>query len=153
MRRRAALGLVGLTLVAAAVLDACQKVSPTVTASVSPCFRVLPEAHAAIGGQGKFVDVARIRGRAVTGFPRLPTTTPVTLPVPIATTPGSSTTLAPGRRDVCLVAYSGAFDPTRVQHLLRDEGNHYAIVVVGVTSRTVRGVLLTDMLPKPLHAH
>ncbi len=64
MRRRSALGLVAIApavaVLSASVLAACQKVSPTVTASVSPCFRVLPEAHAALGGQGKFVDVARI---------------------------------------------------------------------------------------------
>jgi hypothetical protein len=57
------------------LLAACQKVTPTVTASVSPCFRVLPEAQAALGGQGKFVDVARIRGEAVTRFPRVATMT------------------------------------------------------------------------------
>jgi hypothetical protein len=67
--------------------------------------------------------------------------------------PGPDTTLAPGRRDVCLVAYSGVFDPALVQHIIRQTGNRYAIVVVGVTSRKVRGVLLTDTLPKPLHAH
>jgi len=132
------------------LLTGCHNVSvnPTVTASVSPCFRVLPEAHAALGGQGKFVDVARIRGEAVSQFPRLPTTTTDTV-----VARGTATTLAPGRRDVCLVAYSGAFDPARVQHVVRQEGSHYAIVVVGVTSRKVRGVVLTDTLPKPLHAH
>jgi hypothetical protein len=136
-------------------LVACQKVTPAVTASVSPCFRVLPQAHAAIEGQGKFVDVARIRGGAVSRFPRLPTTagaqtTTTAASQASATTP---TTLAPGRRDVCLVAYSGAFDTSHVQHLIRQMGNHYAIVVVGVTSRKVRGVVLTNTLPKPLHAH
>ena len=171
MRRRSALRLVALAPVvavfSATVLTACQKVSPTVTASVSPCFRVLPEAHAALGGQGKFVDVARIRGGAVTRFPRLPTTTvkasgsaatpAPTTAAPASTAPapatGSDTTLAPGRRDVCLVAYSGTFNPALVQHVIRQMGTHYAIVVVGVTSRKVRGVLLTDTLPKPLHAH
>jgi hypothetical protein len=39
----------------------------SVSTSVSPCFRVLPEAHAAVGGQGKFVDVARVQGRRATG--------------------------------------------------------------------------------------
>ena len=144
--KRAAYGLVAV--VASVALVACQKVTPVVTASVSPCFRVLPQAHAALGGQGKFVDVARIRGGAVSRFPRLPTTTVVAAP-----STATPTTLAPGRRDVCLVAYSGPFDPSRVQHLVRQMGNHYAIVVVGVTSREVRGVLLTDTLPKPLHAH
>lgn len=141
----------GAVLVAFVVtLSACHNVdvNPTVTASVSPCFRVLPEAHAALGDQGKFVDVARIRGEAVSRFPRLPTTTTDT----VAST-GTATTLAPGRRDVCLVAYSGPFDPSRVQHVVRQEGSRYAIVVVGVTSRKVRGVVLTDTLPKPLHAH
>ena len=156
--RRAVLGLAAI--VATVALAACQKVTPVVTASVSPCFRVLPQAHAAIDGQGKFVDVARIRGGAVSQFPRLPTTTlaPEEAPTTPATlVPGASsiapTTLAPGRRDVCLVAYSGPFDPSRIEHLVRQVGTHYAIVVVGVTSRQVRGVVLTDTLPKPLHAH
>jgi len=145
--RRAGVPVLAACLV---LLTGCHNVSvnPTVTASVSPCFRVLPEAHAALGGQGKFVDVARIRGEAVSQFPRLPTTTTDTV-----VARGTATTLAPGRRDVCLVAYSGAFDPARVQHVVRHEGTHYAIVVVGVTSRKVRGVVLTDTLPKPLHAH
>jgi hypothetical protein len=140
-----------LVWVAAAVtvLAACRDVKPTVTASVSPCFRVLPEAHAALGGQGKFVDVARIRGEAVSQFPRLPTTTTDTLPPET----GGPTTLSPGRRDVCLVAYAGPFTPDRVEHVIRQDGSRYAIVVVGVTSRKVRGVVLTDTLPKPLHAH
>jgi len=154
MRRRTVLGLVAMTGAVGLVVAACQKVTPTVTASVSPCFRVLPEAHAAIGGQGKFVDVARIRGGAVTRFPRLPSTTAATLPLLVPSSVGTSqTTLAPGRRDVCLVAYSGTFDVARVQHLVRDVGTRYAIVVVGVTSRKVRGVVLTNVLPKPLHAH
>jgi hypothetical protein len=157
--RRAGLGLAAIAAVVALV--ACQKVSPVVTASVSPCFRALPQAHAALDGQGKFVDVARIRGGAVTRFPRLPTTTllpeespaaPATSLLP-GTSPGAPTTLAPGRRDVCLVAYSGPFDPSRIQHLVHQAGTQYAIVVVGVTSREVRGVVLTDTLPKPLHAH
>jgi hypothetical protein len=150
--RRAALALLAMCCAATILLVACQKVSPTVTASVSPCFRVLPEAHAALDGQGKFVDVARIRGPAVSRFPRLPTTTTVTATLE-ATVPQSPTTLAPGRRDVCLVAYVGKFDPARVQHLVRQTGDRYAIVVVGVTSRQVRGVVLADTLPKPLHAH
>jgi len=155
MRRHAALGMSALMCaVVVVVVAACQKVSPTVTASVSPCFRVLPEAHAALDGQGKFVDVARIRGRAVSRFPRLPTTTAASLPVLVPSSTNSPpTTLAPGRRDVCLVAYSGTFDPSRVQHLVRVAGTRYAVVVVGVTSRKVRGVVLTDTLPKPLHAH
>jgi hypothetical protein len=144
--RRALLG--AAAAVAALALVGCQKVTPVVTASVSPCFRALPQAHAALDGQGKFVDVARIRGGAVSEFPRLPTTT--LLP---AESPAAPTTLAPGRRDVCLVAYSGPFDPSRIEHLVRQVGTHYAIVVVGVTSRQVRGVVLTDTLPKPLHAH
>src|SRR5581483_5784183 len=99
--RRAGVPVLAACLV---LLTGCHNVSvnPTVTASVSPCFRVLPEAHAALGGQGKFVDVARIRGEAVSQFPRLPTTTTDTV-----VARGTATTLAPGRRDVCLVAYSG----------------------------------------------
>jgi len=149
VRRRLALGLVALLGGTPLLVGACHNVNPTVTASVSPCFRVLPEAHAALGGQGKFVDVARIRGGAVSRFPRLPTTTDTV----VATTGATPTTLAPGRRDVCLVAYSGPIDPSRVQHLVRSEGSRYAVVVVGVTSRKVRGVILTNTLPKPLHAH
>jgi hypothetical protein len=149
--RRAALGLVAVSSAVAVVVAACQNVTPSVTASVSPCFRVLPEAHAALDGQGKFVDVARIRGGAVSRFPHLPMST---TEAPMETTvPGAPTTLAPGRRDVCLVAYSGTFDPSRVEHLVRQVGTHYAVVVVGVMSRKVRGVVLTDTLPKPLHAH
>ena len=148
MTRRAAT-VVSVVCAMAVLVAGCHNVNPTVTASVSPCFRVLPQAHAALGGQGKFVDVARIRGGAVTRFPRLPTTTDTTEP----TTGVTPTSLAPGRRDVCLVAYSGPFDASRVQHLVRGIGTRYAVVVVGVTSRQVRGVILTDTLPKPLHAH
>jgi len=159
-RRAAALALAA---VAGAVgIGGCQKVTKTVAASVSPCFKVLPEAHAAIGGQGKFVDVARIRGRAVTLFPRLPattTTTGSTTTVPPSTVApstggGSPTTVADaGRRDVCLVAYRGTFDPSRIERLIGTRQGRYAVVVVGVSSRRVRAVLLTDTLPKPLRAH
>jgi hypothetical protein len=54
---------------------------------------------------------------------------------------------------VCVVAFRGTFDPSRVQHLLRPETGRYAIVVVGSLTQRVRLVVLTDQLPPPLHAH
>jgi len=151
--RRAAAAVVAL-LGAAALLQGCQKVVKTASTSVSPCFRVLPEAHAAVGGQGKFVDVARVRGGRVT---RLSTPTSTSLAPSTSQAPGTSqaprTTVPPGRRDVCVVAYGGTFDPSRIQHLIGRAQGKYAIVIVGVQTRRVRAVLLTDTLPSPLRAH
>lgn len=143
--------LVVVSLSAMAAVGGCQKMTKTVAASVSPCFRVLPEAHAAVGGQGRFVDVARIQGRRVTTFPGRPTTTGVTA-TSTAGQPGATTPTA-GRRDVCVVAYRGPFDPARIQHLVGTGQGRYAIVVIGVQTQGVRAVLLTDTLPTPLHAH
>jgi len=146
--------LVVVSLWAMTAVSGCQKVTKTVAASVSPCFRVLPEAHTAVGGQGRFVDVARIQGRRVTTFPGRPTTTSVAAATSTAVEPGPTTTTATaGRRDVCVVAYRGTFDPARIQHLVGTGQGRYAIVIVGVQTQLVRAVVLTDTLPTPLHAH
>jgi hypothetical protein len=210
--RRASRAIVA-TLVLAVVLMGCQKiVRPSVGASVSPCFRILPPAHQALGGQGTFVDVVRIRGRGVTLFPsigtrapgdstgRAPLATsggdsgagpagggqaPVVPPPSPSTSPapgpsmspapgpsGPSTTLGPSNesttlgpsgpsttlvgttRDICVVAYKGAFDTSRIQHLTGvGRTGQYALVIVGVRAQLVRAVLLVDRLPAPLHAH
>jgi len=149
----ARVGLLALvSLSAMGAVGGCQKVTKTVAASVSPCFRVLPEAHTAVGGQGRFVDVARIQGRRVTTFPGRATTT--TVAAATAAEPGTTTTIATaGRRDVCVVAYRGTFDPTRIQHLVGTGPGRYAIVIIGVQTQLVRAVVLTDTLPTPLHAH
>lgn len=169
---RATIG--GLALIVG--LSGCQKVSRSVSSSVSPCFRILPEAHAAVGSQGTFVDVARIRGRAVSDFDDnqtgetlpargfglgpVPTSPPTTMPTTTpGTTPAASTTtgasgVAKLRRDVCVVAYKGTFVATRIQHLIGIEHmGRYAIVVVSVRTRMVRAVVLRERLPAPLHGH
>ena len=154
-------------VVAAGVLGGCQKVvRPSVGASVSPCFRILPQAHQALDGQGAFVDVARIRGRGVTLFPRGsrpgPSGAVTTSGASGDTGPGSSspasptgpsTTLAGTTRDICVVAYRGTFDTSRIQHLILGHTGQYALVIVGVRAQQVRGVVLIDRLPPPLHAH
>jgi len=134
--------------------------SAKVGSSVSPCFRILPEAHAAVAGQGTFVDVVRIRGRRIDAFadPNRPppqTTSPTSGTSGTSGTSTTSTTQGPAvgdsRRDVCVVAYRGAFDPTSINNL---EGAQrqgaYAVVMVGVRSQRVRHVFLTDRLPPPL---
>jgi len=223
-----------MTVVAAIILPGCEKVG-SVSSAVGPCFRVLPQAHAAVGGQGVFVDVARRTGLPrPSGAPTSPAGGPVTpassnptpassnpTPAPassiptIARTPASSTSMpvsdaastagptspsptspsptsstvsssVPGlgrpgrrrrqvpsisgsshgagvgtvapqdpRRDVCLVAYRGAFDPARIRAPLygSSRSGRYAIVVVGVRSQQVRAVALTDRLPTTLHHH
>jgi len=117
---------------------------------VSPCFRALPAAHAAVGGQGAFVDVARIRGSGTDLFPgtQLPPA-----PTPTGPGPGDPAT-ADTRRDICVVAYRGSFDPRLIPRLegQRREGP-YAVVVVGVRTALVREVFLTDRLPPPLRRH
>ena len=119
---------------AAALLQGCQKVVKTASTSVSPCFRVLPEAHAAVGGQGKFVDVARVQGRRVHG-----SVEPHEHVSGADNIAGGRRRRRPrqqGRRDVCVVAYSGTFDPSRIQHLVGRQQGKYAIVIVGVTTQT-----------------
>lgn len=140
-------------LTVAGALAGCEKVTRTVRSSVDPCFRILPEAHQAVGGQGRFVDVARIRGRGAARFPHLhrfggPPSTVTPMPTP---TTGPA---VDARRDVCVVAYQGAFDPARIAHLvgIKRRGT-YALVVVGVRFERVRAVILTDRLPPPLHRH
>jgi len=120
--------------------------------SVSPCFRVLPEAHAAVGGQGTFVDVARMRGRRIDLFPG-----PLVPPAPSTATaslPQGGQIAGDTRRDVCVIAYRGTFNPDLIPHLggERRKGA-YAVVVVGVRTQTVRAVFLTDQLPPPLRRH
>ena len=143
------LRLASAAIVAFVALSGCQKVTRSVTSSVSPCFRVLPQAHQAVGGQGTFVDVARIRGNGVASLPRrlMPSTS-------LATTSSSEPSVAGTTRDVCLVAYKGTFDTSRIVHLVGpNRQGRYALVVVGVRSQLVRAVLLSDQLPKPLHSH
>jgi hypothetical protein len=130
-------------------LTACEK--PTaVASSVSPCFRVLPIAHAALGNQGSRtpVDVARARGSAIPKLPFRRRTRPTT------TTIAGVPTSVPRQRDVCLIAYRGPFDPNRISTLngpLR--AGRYAVVVVSVRTQRVVSVFLTDRLPAPLHGH
>lgn len=119
--------------------------------SVSPCFRVLPEAHAAVGGQGTFVDVARIRGRRIDLFPGTSARPePTTSTAPASSAPGADD----ARRDVCVIAYRGTFDPVLIPQLrgTKRQGT-YAVVVVGVRTQRVRTVFLTDQLPPPLRRH
>ena len=147
MRRswRAGVGAVAV----AVALTGCQKVTRGVTSSVSPCFRVLPQAHQAVGGQGSFVDVVRIRGGKVGRFPRLGSSSTVPVTTTTTVTPGTAPT-----RDVCVVAYRGTFDATRVQHLTGpNRAGRYALVVVSVRTERVRSVVLSDRLPPPLHTH
>ena len=116
----------------------CEKVHRGISSSVSPCFRVLPQAHAAVGAQGVFVSVARLRGDKINqAFPQAP-----------AKPPQGDT------RDVCVVAYRGTFVPAKIQHLVgtRQQGT-FALVFVGVRTQQVRAVLLSDTLPPPLHGH
>jgi len=137
--------------VAAAILAAGCGSSRRSGPSVSPCFRVLPEAHAAVGAQGAFVDVARIRGSRIDGFGglRLPVD-----PTASTTSPPSGQAVPDSRRDVCLIAYRGAFDPALIPQLRGDRRQGtYAVVVVGVRSQVVRSVFLTDELPRPLRRH
>jgi hypothetical protein len=151
----------GAVMVAALLLTGCQKVTRKVTSSVSPCFRILPAAHQAVGGQGTFVDVARIRGTGADRFPR-PKTAGTTTTAGLTTTSagattvpqaGTTTTVAHQNRDICVVAYRGTFDPARITDLRGAQQGRYALVVVGVRSRLVRLVLLTNKLPPPLHGH
>jgi len=158
--------VIAATFALAVSLSGCQKITRSVRASVSPCFRVLPQAHQALDRQGSFVDVARIEGRAVARFPRIPVATsggdggagiagggqPVLSPPPQTSTP--STTVPPVTRDVCVVAYKGKFKTSNIEHLIGpNRTGGYALVIVGVKSQRVRAVLLVDRLPKPLHAH
>lgn len=143
---RLAAAIVGLTVLAVPV-TACNKMG-SVTSSVSPCFRVLPQAHAALSGQGTFVDVARV---SRSGLPRLGRL-PLRRPSRPTTVPGS--TSIPVQREVCLVAYRGTFDASRITGLVGTlRTGRYAIVIVGIRTQQVRLVVLADTLPKPLHAH
>lgn len=149
----------------AIALSGCEKTA--VKTSVSPCFRVLPQAHAAVGSQGSFVDVARRKGATIYPSAGGQATVTVTTAGPSArpTVTGPSegsavvsvpSTLGPAdpRRDICLVAYRGTFDPSRIP-LLRgpNREGRYAIVIVAVRSQQVRSVALTDRLPSYLHRH
>ena len=134
-------------LITLASLTACEKVT-SVASSVSPCFRVLPLAHAAVGGQGSQtpVDVARARGSAIPRLPFRRRTRPTT--TTIAGAP------PPPQRDVCLIAYRGPFDPRRIPNLRGTEGTgRFAVVVVNVRTQKVVSVFLTDRLPSPLRGH
>ena len=164
MKRALAAALAGLVLVIG--LGACQKVTRSVSTSISPCFRILPLAKQAVGNQGTIVDIARLRGDAVTTFDRVLRggVAPHSPPAPLAPSggaggagagvqPGVGPNPLAGRRDVCVVAFRGTFDPSRMQHLLRNQPGRYAIVTVGSLTQRVRMVVLTDVLPPPLHAH
>lgn len=144
MRRLAALVMGALVALGAA--SACEKVN-SVASSVSPCFRVLPQARAAVGGQGTLVDVARVSRSAmprIGGIVRRPRATTTSV------APGSTT--IPVQREVCLVAYRGTFDASKITNLVGpNRTGRYAVVVVGIRSQAVRAVELVDRLPKPLH--
>jgi hypothetical protein len=134
-------------IVTVGIVAGCEKVN-AVAASVSPCFRVLPIAHAAVGSQAPTspVDLARVRGSAVPRFVPLRPRTHAT-----TTLPGA----VPRQRDACIIAYNGPFDaskmPGRVVGPLRT--GRYAVVVVAVRTQRVVSVFLTNVLPSPLHHH
>ena len=69
MRRALAAAVITVALIVGA--GACQKVTKSVATSISPCFRVLPQAQLAVGKQGTIVDITRLRGEAVTTFDRV----------------------------------------------------------------------------------
>lgn len=147
----------GLVLTAVIPTAACEKTA--VKTSVSPCFRVLPQAHSAVGSQGTFVDVARRKGAQIypsSGGPPIsaPLQPTVTGPAPAPTQVRPSLGADDPRRDDCIVAYRGVFDPARIP-LLRGSNRtgRYAIVIVGVRSAEVRAVVLTERLPTVLHHH
>jgi len=163
-RRRGAVNGAGPAVAAIAmglailVVPACG-VSPT-KAPVSPCFRVLPRAHDAVGGQGSFVDVVRISGGGVSRFSRralasgAASDSPAKTSAPPPTTANLTPTTIDPRSDICVVAYGGTFDPTRIPLLVGPaRSGKYAIVVVGVRTQRVRAVALTDRLPAPLRRH
>ncbi|GAC1540241.1 MAG: hypothetical protein NVS3B12_27010 [Acidimicrobiales bacterium] len=160
--------------IAALAGTACEKTA--VATSVSPCFRVLPEAHTALAGQGHFVDVARRKGPAVypssggrvpfgktmppaPGPTEIPEATDSPISGEVTPSTGPGLPIAPRdqndpRRDVCVVAYRGTFDASRIP-LLRGpaRSGQFAVVVVGVRTQKVRAVILTDRLPPALHRH
>ena len=107
--------------------------------------------------QGTIVYITRLRGDAVTTFDRVlrGSASPGNPPSSSAPTSeaGAGTTLASGRRDVCVVVFRGPFNPSQVQHLVRPQTGRYAIVIVGSLTQRVRLVVLTDQLPPPLHSH
>ena len=105
--RRLLTGVLGVLVVLGAT-SACEKVNG-VASSVSPCFRVLPQARAALGGQGTFVDVARVRR---SGIPSIPGFT--RRPRAASTTSIPPSSALPAQREVCLVAYRGTFDPSKI---------------------------------------
>jgi hypothetical protein len=145
MRRQ----VVGVSTALLVLLAGCSSVGTSSGSSVSPCFRVLPQAHAAVRHQGVFIGVNRLRGRRAASFPRPQATGPsVTSTTVPAAVPGDS------RPDICVVAYRGTFDPIQIDHL---EGplrtGSYAVVVLGIRSQRVRYVFLTDRLPGPLRRH
>jgi hypothetical protein len=134
LRRLAALAVLPLALLAP---TGCEKVRSGVGSSVSPCFRLLPQAHAALGGTGAMVSVVRLRGARVDSF-----------------LGAERAVVQEDRRDVCVIAYRGEFDAAGVEPLVGERRTGaYAMVVVGVLSQRVRGVLLSDTLPRPLHHH
>ena len=129
-----------------ASITGCQRVSRHVDTAVSPCFRVLPTAHAAVGGEGTLTHVERAKGRAGDGSRRKtgpPTSPPSTSPQsrPSVTGPAPQDS----RGDVCLVTYRGSFNAAHIDHIVGTaRTGRYATVVVGVTSRRVRAVFLSD---------
>jgi len=146
MRRH--IGVVAQAAVGAALLVAGCGVR-TGGSPVSPCFRVLPEAHAAVSGQGSFIDVARIRGRRIDALSARQREPGSTGSSTLATTPPRA-----GPRDVCLIAYKGTFNPDLVQQLIGPRRPAaYAVVVVSVRTQRVSNVFLTDRLPPPLRSH
>ncbi len=138
-------GIVVALLLVLAVGSGCQKIG-AVTSSVSPCFKAIPPARDAVGGQGTLVDVARV-SRSALPLPRINR-----LPLGgVRRQTPPSTDLA-SQREVCLVAYRGTFDPNRIAHLAgTSRTGRYAVVVVGIRTQKVHLVMLVDELPRPLH--
>lgn len=161
--RTRGVGLLAVLTIAAAVAGtACEKTA--VKSSVSPCFRVLPQAHEAVGSQGTFVDVARREGAsiypgsggpAITRASQIPPTTGIGgLGRGVHGAGAGGLDPNDPRLDVCIVAYRGTFDAARVQDLRGpNRSGRYAVVFVGVRSQQVRAVILTDRLPPALHRH
>jgi hypothetical protein len=169
VRRRAV--AVAALIVAVGTLASCATPREALGGSESACFQALPVAAAALAGQGRLAGITRIkeqnvpqlldRLRASGGASTAPNAAPPTTMQPHAPRGPVGATPAPRRgllprpsfgvqHAVCLVAFRGSFDASRVAPgLLKGprRSGQFAAVVVGVRSRQARAVYFADSLP------
>ncbi len=134
---RRVLCIVGALAMVAGLSAACTSARDTLGTNSSPCFEALPVAKAAVHGRGTFAGTRLLSAATVAKHRRI-----------YQAIRGRALVRL---QDVCLVSYTGTFDASDVNALLRAPPNggvgHFAIVVVSRSTNKLLGTFILASEP------